>query len=86
MNLRWRNIAILILALFLGFVLLRHGRVVGAVVGHIEHIGPGHDSDEQTLGLLALGIIGVTVVAVFRLLTNHRPPGPRPPGPENPDN
>jgi hypothetical protein len=86
MKLRWHNIGILFLAIFLGSVLLRHGREIGGVVDHIEHIGPGHSPDEQTLGLLSLGIICVTIVAVIRLLTNRRPPGPRPPGQEESDN
>ena len=76
MKLRWHNIAILFLAVFLGFVLLRHGREVGGMVDHIGHIGPGHSPDEQTLGLLSLGIICVAIVAIVRLLTNNRPPGP----------
>jgi len=73
MNINWRNIGILIFALVIAFLLLRHGNAVSEIVGHPERIGPGHSAEEQTVGLLALGFIGVSMVAIVRLLTHSRP-------------
>ncbi len=84
MNIRWNNIAILLLTILIAFLLLRYGGLIGNVVNHIERIGPGHSTDEQTLGLLALGLIGVALVAIIRLLTNSRASGSRPPDSEDP--
>lgn len=79
------NIFILLFTLLAGFLLLRHGHAISEVMDHLERIGPGHSNDEKTVGLLALGFIGVTLVAIVKLLTQNRredPPERRrgPPG------
>jgi hypothetical protein len=74
MRINWRNIGILIFVLVILILLLRHGHAVSDAVANIDRIGPGHGVDEQTAGLLALGFIGVSLVAIVRLLTQSRPP------------
>lgn len=69
MKIYWSNIAALILCIVVVVVLLRYRRALGILVGNINHIGPGHTPDEQTLGLIALGIICVSLVAIVRILT-----------------
>jgi hypothetical protein len=77
MRINYRNIGILIFSLVILFLLLRHGHAVSDAVANLDHIGPGHSVEEQTAGLLALGFIGVSLVAIVRLLTQSRPPGGR---------
>ena len=36
------------------------------------HTGPGHTAEEKALGLIALGLVRVTIVAVTRILTHPR--------------
>jgi hypothetical protein len=73
MNIHWRNIGILIFVIIIAFLLLRHGPAVSGVVDDLGRIGPGHTNDEKTVGLLALGFIGVSLVAIVRLLTRNGP-------------
>jgi hypothetical protein len=71
MIIKHQNIGILIISLTLGYLLLRHGTAVSSVLDDMQRIGPGHSADEKTVGLLALGFIGVSVVAIVRLLTSQ---------------
>ena len=77
MKINWRNIGVLIFCLVILFLLLRHGRAVSDAVANLDRIGPGHSVDEQTAGLLALGFIGVSLVAIVKLLAQNRPPDRR---------
>lgn len=77
MRINYRNLGILIFSLIILFLLLRHGHAVSGAIGNLDRIGPGHSLDEQTAGLLALGFIGVSLVAILRLLTQSRPHDPR---------
>lgn len=69
MKIHLRNIFILILSLVVAFLLLRYGRSVVHAISCIERLGPGHSADEQLAGVMAIGFIGVSVVAIVRLLT-----------------
>jgi len=40
-----------------------------SILARLQEIGPGHRQEDQTLGLLTLGIICVSIVASVRLLT-----------------
>lgn len=77
MNIHWRNIGILIFSIIIAFLLLRHGHAVSGVADDLGRIGPGHSADEKTVGLLALGFIGVSLVAIVKLLTQSSPPDRR---------
>ena len=72
MKLKLHNIVILFLTLLTVFLLLRHGHAISEVVDHLGRIGPGHSNDEKTVGLLALGFIGVTLVTIVKLFAQDR--------------
>ncbi len=69
---RWNNIVAAILALGAVIFLLTHHRQAAGFLETATRIGPGHSSEDKTLGLIAIGICGVTVVAIVRLLTSNR--------------
>jgi len=73
MRILWHNILALILTAVATAVLIRYRTATATFLGNVARIGPGHSTDEQTLGLIAFGICGVVLVAIVRLLTrNHR--------------
>jgi hypothetical protein len=45
---------------------------LATLLGNLERIGPGHSPEEQTLGLIVLGLIGVCIVAIVKILTRNR--------------
>ena len=71
MNIRWSNLAAFALAIVAFALLVRYRRVLGAFLSSIERIGPGHAPQDQAFGLLALGMIGLCLVAIVRLLTRN---------------
>jgi hypothetical protein len=57
----------------LGLVLLiRYRTPIVQFISNIEKIGPGHESIDQSYGLLALGMIGFCLVAVVKILTHRQ--------------
>jgi hypothetical protein len=37
---------------------------------NLSGIGPGHSADEKTMGLITLGLIGILIVGVVRILVS----------------
>lgn len=72
MKINWPNVFALVLAVLSGVMLLNHRSAVGAVLSTVAAIGPGHSSEEKTLGLLTLGICCVCLVAIIRLLAHRK--------------
>jgi hypothetical protein len=72
MKIHWHNVIALALAVTATVLFLKHREAIAGFVGTVQHIGPGHDSDEMTLGLIALGIICVSIVAVIKILTRNK--------------
>lgn len=72
MNIRWNNIAALILAVVIIVLLAKNGPAIGAFLGSMKDIGPGHTAEEKTIGLIAFGLIGACLVAIVRILTHNR--------------
>lgn len=73
MNIRGRNIGILILGIIIAILLLRHGHAVSGVVDDLRRIGPSNSMDERFVGFMVWGLIGVCIVAIVKILTHHRP-------------
>ena len=68
---KWNNIAVLVFALVVVILLLGHGPRIGLALASMKAIGPGGSTEDKTLGLITLGLVGVCLVAIVRLLTNH---------------
>ena len=72
MRINGNNLIALILAIF-GLVLLtKNLEPIRAFLGSMNDIGPGHTADEKTAGLIALGLVGICIVAVVKILTQNR--------------
>lgn len=69
MNIHWDNVMILILVILALFLLSHCGQSLTAVVSNIGRIGPNHTVEEKTLGLLSLGLLGATFVAIVRIVS-----------------
>jgi hypothetical protein len=52
-------------------IALSNAHNIAAVLSSMADIGPGHTTDEKTIGLLVLGFCGVLIVAVVRILCAH---------------
>jgi hypothetical protein len=72
MSIKWDRVTALILALFAFWLLVNNGQAVSAFLSSMKDIGPGHSADEQTIGLIAFGLVGVCIVAIVKILTQNR--------------
>ena len=60
--------ALLIFAVVLGYA---HQEEFGLALGSMRHIGPGHSSDKQTMGLIVVGFIAISILAAVRIFVNN---------------
>ena len=68
MEIRWRNIIALAVLVFALVVLSKAYRQIAAFLSTMVAVGPGGDVTELTFGLMAFGLLVITVVAVVRIL------------------
>ncbi len=72
MHIRWENVFCFAL-LIVGLVICVKGcGSMRSAASDMERIGPGHSIDEKTTGLLCIGLLGVTLVAIVKILTKTR--------------
>lgn len=69
MSIRWSNIAVLILAVCAVVLGLWAHRQIAAL---LSGLGQGHDLREHNTGLIALGMVLLTLVAIVRILVSSR--------------
>ncbi len=72
MKVRWHNIACLALALFGLWLLIRMRNEIAEFLQLMGDIGPGNTGDEQMWGLIAFGLVAVTLLGVIKILTKNR--------------
>jgi hypothetical protein len=72
MKININNIIAAVLGLGAFILFMRHRHEVIAVLSETERIGPGNSPQDMTLGLITIGICGVALVAIVRLLTRNR--------------
>lgn len=70
MQIRWNNIIVSVLMIVLGVVLVRNFASISATIAGVRNISPYHP-DPRVDGLLALGLLCVTCVAIVKLLTTR---------------
>ena len=68
MAIKWANAFVFVLAIVGLSIGLRHHRAMSAFLSMMTAIGPGHDPEEQVIGLLAFGIVAVSVLALIKVL------------------
>ena len=72
MQIRWNNIVALALAVLALIVAVKARHQILELLSSVKAIGPGSDPAERTLGILVLGLIAITTVAIIRILQNNR--------------
>jgi hypothetical protein len=72
MQVHWQNIVALMLAIGTLTLFLKYPAQISGFLASMQLIGPGHDPDEQTLGLIAFGLVAISLVAIVRLLTQNK--------------
>ncbi len=68
---KWNNILALALAILVVVLLIRHGPALAVALASMQAIGPGNSAEDKTLGLITLGIVGVCLVAIVRLVVRN---------------
>ena len=72
MRILWSNVVVFLLAIVAVVVVVKMLPQIAAFLATMREIGPGNDPADQTLGLIAVGLTGVTIVAIVKILTNRR--------------
>ncbi len=72
MKIHWQNIVALMLAIGALAVFLGYRPQIIGFLGAMASIGPGHDPDDRTLGLIAFSLVAISLVAIVRLLSQNR--------------
>ena len=68
---KWNNLAALGFGILAVILLLQHRPAMGLALASMKAIGPGGSTEDRTLGLITLGLVGVCLVALVRLLTSN---------------
>ena len=63
----WVVLGLVLLALLVGFFTLNH---ITAFLSTIGHIGPEWDDGEKAIGLMAFGIVLVSILAAMKIALN----------------
>lgn len=71
MKIRWSTPAVIVFGVVALMLFAQCKQAIAAFVSKIGRIGPNHTADEQTLGLIALGLIGTCIVAIVRIVTRN---------------
>lgn len=71
MEVKWRNVIALALTLAALTVILKAPGEMGAFLAGMQKVGPDHTPQEQTMGLLAYGLVLLAVVAVVKIVTQN---------------
>lgn len=71
MRILWHNIIAMALLVIAAVLLIKCWPDIGAFLMSMKHIGPGHATEDKTLGLVAFGLVGILLVAIVRILTSH---------------
>ena len=72
MEIRWNNIIALLLLIFAFVILMRGWDEIGQFFSGMGDLGPRHSQEEQIMGLIAFGLVGVLIVAVVKILTQGK--------------
>ena len=68
---KWNNVAAAGFCLLALILLLQHGPAMGLALASMKALGPGSSTEDKTLGLITLGVVGVSLVAIVRLLASN---------------
>ena len=72
MQIHWDNIVAMMLVICSVALIVKYHSQVGGFLATMKMIGPGHDAGEQTLGLIAFGIVVISIVVVCKIVTQNK--------------
>lgn len=70
MQIKWSNVIAFAMVVFALVVFLKTYPQMAAFFAAMNDIGPGHDPDEQVRGLVAFGLIALTIVGIVKIVVN----------------
>ncbi len=68
---KWNNVIAVALGATALIFLLRYREQAAAFLSTVKRIGPGNSPEDMTLGLIVIGICGVVLVAIVRLIVRN---------------
>ncbi len=70
MHIYWHNIVIFVLLIVAVVLFVIHRvEIIGFLIS-MKDIGPNHTTEQQTAGLIALGLVMVCILAMTRIIVN----------------
>ena len=69
-RIRWNNLIAFAMAIVAFWVAVKLLPEIRAFLATMRDLGPGHDPDDRTLGLIAVGLLGAVLVAIVRILVS----------------
>lgn len=73
MNIKWHNIIATGLGVAALIFALHHQEDCQVALDSINHTGSANPSDQRLAGFMVLGLIGVVIIAIVKILTHSRP-------------
>lgn len=71
MNIRWNNIVAAILGMAALIFALRNKESCEAALDSINQLGPSNPPDERLAAFMVLGLIGICIVAIVKILASR---------------
>ena len=68
MRIVWPNVFVVLFGIFALVLALKAPRSLAVALSAVRHIGSGGTAEERTLGLVVVGLICVTIVAVVKIV------------------
>jgi len=72
MEIKWSNLAFFVLVVFTFVVTIRMRESIVIFLSSLGQLGPEHSTDEKIWGLMAFGLVAVTLVAILRVFIDTR--------------
>lgn len=71
MKILWARVITALIALFVLLILIVYRGPIAAFLGSMGEIGPGHTTEEKTVGLIAFGLVLVGILAVVKIVSQR---------------
>jgi hypothetical protein len=72
MRIKWSNVVAMALAIFGLLLGIKLAGPMSEFLSNLGTIGGTHNRQQQFLGMMAFGLVLVTIVAIVRILQNNR--------------
>ena len=72
MEIKWTNVVAFGLAIFGLWLGVKMHREMASFLSTMSAIGPGHDPDEQVIGLIACGLVFISLLGLIRIVLNSK--------------